>query len=101
MASPDPSRPEEEKKPSIFARFDRHIQSKTMAGLLDLVPLLATIVVILFFVGQADSLIRPLPIVKGQPWDFPGIGIIVMFFLFYFVGNDGGRASGTQADEYV
>lgn len=77
---------EEEKKPNILARFDRHMQGRTMAGLLGLLPLLATIVVILFFVGHADNLIRPLPFVSGQPWDFAGIGIIVLFFLFYFVG---------------
>ena len=77
---------EEEKKPNILARFDRHMQGRTMAGLLGLLPLLATIVVILFFVGHADNLIRPLPFVSGQPWDFAGIGIIVLFFLFYLVG---------------
>ena len=83
--NPDNKAEEEEKKPNIFARFDRHMQGRTMAGLLGLLPLLATVVVILFFVGYADS-IRSLPFVKGQPWDFPGIGIIIFFFLFYFVG---------------
>ena len=88
MNRPDESglKAEEEKRPNIFARFDRHMQGRTMAGLLNLLPLLATIVVILFFVGHADNLIRPLPIVAGQPWDFTGIGIIVLFFLFYLVG---------------
>ncbi len=90
MSSSNQSRPEEEeeqeKKPNILARFDRHMQGRTMAGLLGLLPLLATVVVILFFVGHADSLVRPLPFVSGQPWDFPGIGIIALFFLFYFVG---------------
>lgn len=77
---------EEEKGPNLFVRIDRHIQGRTMAGLFDLIPLLATIVVILFFVGHADSLVRPLPFVSGQPWDFAGIGIIVLALLFYFVG---------------
>ena len=88
MESPDETRPngDQEKRPNIFSRFDRHVQGRTMAGLLDLLPLLATIVVILFFVGHADNLVRPLPFVSGQPWDFTGIGIIVLFFLFYFVG---------------
>ena len=88
MESPDETRPngDQEKRPNIFSRFDRHVQGRTMAGLLDLLPLLATIVVILFFVGHADNLVRPLPFVSGQPWDFIGIGIIVLFFLFYFVG---------------
>ncbi len=88
MGSPGQSQPnqDQEKRPNIFARFDRHMQGRTMAGLLNLLPLLATIVVILFFVSHADNLIRPLPIVAGQPWDFTGIGIIVLFFLFYLVG---------------
>ena len=88
MESPDETRPngDQEKRPNIFSRFDRHVQGRTMAGLPDLLPLLATIVVILFFVGHADNLVRPLPFVSGQPWDFTGIGIIVLFFLFYFVG---------------
>ena len=88
MSSPTESQTneEQEKRPSIFSRFDRHMQSRTMAGLLGLLPLLATVVVILFFVGHADNLVRPLPFVSGQPWDFPGIGIIALFFLFYFVG---------------
>ena len=88
MSSPSQSQQDEEqeKGPNIFGRFDRHMQSRTMAGLLGLLPLLATVVVILFFVGHADNLVRPLPFVAGQPWDFPGIGIVALFFLFYFVG---------------
>ena len=88
MSLSNESRPEEEqeKGPNIFVRFDRHIQSRTLAGLMDLIPLLATIIVILFFVGHADSLVRPLFFVSDTPFDFTGIGIIVLFFLFYFVG---------------
>ena len=51
-----------------------------------MVPLLATVIVIFFFVGHADSLIRPLFFVSGQPWDFTGIGIIVFFIIFYLIG---------------
>ena len=63
---------------------------------MDLIPLLATIVVILFFVGHSDSLVRPLPFVAGQPWDFTGIGIIVLFFLFYSVGIMAAVPSGRR-----
>ena len=88
MSSPGQPQPneEQEKRPNIFARLDRHMQGRTMAGLLGLLPLLATVVVILFFVDHADNLIRPLPFISGQPWDFPGIGIVALFFLFYLVG---------------
>ena len=74
MDKPDTLNPDSEKKgPSPLRRLDRHIQSRTLAGLIGLVPLLATVIVIFFFVGHADSLIRPLFFVSGQPWDFTGI----------------------------
>ncbi len=66
--------------------MDRHIQRRMVAGLLDLAPLLATIVVILFLVGHADGLVRPLFFVSGRPWDFTGIGVIVFIIIFYIVG---------------
>ena len=31
-------------------------------------------------------MIRPLPFIEGEPWDFPGIGLIVCAALLYFVG---------------
>ena len=82
----DPTALENADRPNIFKRVERHIQSKTIAGLLDLVPLLVTIVVVLFLVEKADALIRPLPFVSERPWDFPGIGVIVGVVIFYLIG---------------
>ena len=76
----------EEPRPNILKRAEGHIQNKTLAGLLDLVPAIVTLLVVLFLVERADSLIRPLPFVSGRPWDFPGIGLIVAVVLFYLVG---------------
>ena len=73
-------------RPNILKRIEGHIQSKTLAGLLDLVPVLVTVIVVLFLVEKTDALIRPLPFVANEPWDFPGIGLIVGIIVFYLVG---------------
>ena len=73
-------------RPNILRRFEGHIQRSTLAGLLDLVPLLVTLLVVIFLVENADALIRPLPFVTGQAWDFPGIGVVVCVILFYLFG---------------
>ena len=77
---------EEEKRPNIPVRLNRHVQRKMLAGLLDLFALLATIMVLLFLIRQADGLIRPLFLVSGRPWDVAGIGVVVFAVIFYFVG---------------
>ncbi len=77
---------EEDQKPSIFARIENHFQRRVLSGLFELVPLIVTIVVILYLVGVTDGFVRGLPFVKDRPWDFPGIGLIVMVVIFYIVG---------------
>ena len=72
--------------PNILQRVERHVQSRTLAGLVELIPLLVTIIVLVFLVGKADTLVRPLAFVADEPWDFPGIGLIVGIVLFYIVG---------------
>ena len=102
MDKPDTLNPDSEKKgPSPLRRLDRHIQSRTLAGLIGLVPLLATVIVIFFFVGHADSLIRPLFFVSGQPWDFTGIGIIVFFIIFYLIGVLVAIPGGRRALDFI
>ena len=77
---------DEGKKRSLRGKIEGHIQSRTMRGFLELIPLLVTIFVLLFLIGHADSFVRSLPIVQDQPWDFTGIGLIVLRLLFYVVG---------------
>ena len=72
--------------PNLAGRIEGHIQSKTLAGLMQLVPLLVTIFLIAFIVGHVDSFVRPLPYISGRPWDFPGIGLIAIIVIFYLVG---------------
>lgn len=73
-------------RPNLLKRIEGHIQSRTIAGLLNLVPLLVTVIVVIFLIEKADALVRPLPFVSERPWDFPGIGIIVGVIVFYLVG---------------
>ena len=72
--------------PNVLQRVEHHVQSRTLAGLVELIPLLVTVIVLVFLVGKADALVRPLAFVADEPWDFPGIGLIVGIVLFYIVG---------------
>ena len=68
-------RPEIE-PPPLPKRIESHIQRKTLAGLLEMVPLIVTILVLLFVVEHADSFVR----------DFTGIGLIVVIVFAYLLG---------------
>ncbi len=77
---------EPEKKANPIRRAEMHVQGRTLDGLMELVPFILTVVVVAFIVGWADGFIRPLPFVADQPWDFPGIGVIISAVLFYVTG---------------
>ena len=77
---------EESAQPNLLRRIERHIQSRTLAGLIDLVPLLVTMIVLVFIIDRADSFIKSLGFVEDRPWDFPGIGLIVLVVVFYLAG---------------
>ena len=74
------------KKPNILDRIETHIQSNSLRGFIALIPLLVSGILVLFFVGKADGYVRQLPFVEGRPWDFLGIGLIVIVVVFYLVG---------------
>ena len=86
--SPDGPEEQEEKKkkPNILDRVETHIQSRTLRGFVALIPLLVTVLVLAFLISYADGFIRGLPFVKDQPWDFPGVGLIIIIVVFYFTG---------------
>ena len=56
-----------------------------MAGLIEMAPLIVTVLVVVFIVGYAD-LVRDLPFISGQPWDFPGLGLLIIIVAAYLVG---------------
>ena len=92
----DPGVQPERSTPSLAKRIEGHFQSKTLAGLMGLVPLLVTIFVIAFIIGYADGFVRPLPFVSDRPWDFPGIGLIAVIVIFYLVGLMISTAAGRR-----
>ena len=73
-------------------RLERHIQGRTLGGLMELFPLLITILVLALIIGYADSFVHPL--IKYVPWDLPvigsltftGVGLIILAVLFYLTG---------------
>ena len=71
--------------PSTPRRAKRHIQGRIVAGLIEMAPLIVTVLVILFILGYAD-LARDLPFISGQPWDFPGVGLVIIIVGAYLVG---------------
>ena len=81
-----PDRPEDRTRVGFIERIRRHLQSKTVGGLVELLPIMVTAIVIAFLINNADAFVRPLPYVDGKPWDFPGIGIIIGVVIFYLIG---------------
>ena len=91
MSTPESPQPEQQpEEPGRLAgslrRIESHVQGTTLSGFIELVPLLVTIVVLLFIIRHADGLVRTLPFVEDRPWDFWGVGFIVLIVLFYFIG---------------
>ncbi len=77
---------EENAQPNLLRRIERHVQGRTLAGLIDLVPLLVTIVVLVVILDYADSFVKSLGFVENRPWDFPGIGLLILVIVFYLAG---------------
>ncbi len=73
-------------EPTWGQRIEGHFQGKILAGLMQLVPILVTVFALAFIIGHTDGFIRPMPFVKDQPWDFPGIGLIGIIVIFYLIG---------------
>ena len=77
---------EEEDRPNIFKRVESHVQGRVISGLFELVPLIVTILVLLYLVDVADGFFRERSFVKDSPWDFPGVGLIILGVVFYLIG---------------
>lgn len=70
----------------LVGAVERHFQGRVLAGLLELVPLIVTVIVLLFIITKADAYVRALPFVKDEPWDVTGIGIASLVAAFYLIG---------------
>ena len=103
MTAPEDVQPEEQpnRLTHLLRRIESHVQGRTLSGFIELVPLLVTVVVLLFIIRHADSLIRPLGFVKDRPWDFWGVGFIVLVILFYLVGLAASTRIGKGAMDFM
>ena len=95
MAEPDRVRREDlQRRPNPFQRIGGHFQSKTVSGLLELLPILVPIVIILYIAGKANDAIIPfiqtaIREFSGRAWEFPaipGAGLVLAIAVFYMVG---------------
>ena len=96
MASIDMSdlRSEKQVQPNILKRFENHIQRRILSGLFELVPLIVTTLVLLYLINATDGWVRELQFVQDRPWDFPGIGLVVVAVIFYLIGLIGSFGPG-------
>ena len=84
----------EQREPNLFQRTGGHFQSKTVSGLLELLPIIVPLVVIVYVVNLADSAITPIANtavreLSGGRWQFPniwGTGLVLAIGVFYLVG---------------
>lgn len=77
---------ESEDQPNLFKRVENHVQGRVLSGLFELVPLIVTLLVLVWLVQQTDGFFRGLAFVKDRPWDFPGVGLVILAVIFYLVG---------------
>ncbi len=76
---------EQEDRPNVFKRAENHIQSRVLKGLLELVPLLVTVIAIVWLVGFTEGM-RDWPFINDTFLDRPGIGLVILGIVFYLVG---------------
>ena len=81
-----------EPKPNAFRRIGGHFQSKMLGGLLEVLPVLITVIVIVYIVNFIDGIMAPVItflVDRGLAFPymeevltFPGIGIVVGVIIF-------------------
>ena len=93
-----PTEPEDasEPKPNPLQRVGRHFQGKIASGLLEVLPVLITVIVIVYIVNFIDRMMEPiLNFLVDRGLDFPylqealtlpGIGMIASIIAFYAIG---------------
>ncbi len=71
---------------NAFKRVESHVQGRVLSGLFELVPLIVTILVLVWLVQRTDGFFRELAFVKDRAWDIPGVGLVILAVIFYLVG---------------
>ena len=89
----------DENGPNVFQKSGDHLRSKTVGGLMELMPLLITIIVVVVLVNYVDGAVIPvLRLIFGDEFTgFPGLGLIVSICFFYVVGLVISTAVGRRA----
>ncbi len=76
----------------MFSRVKIHFQSKIVDGLIEIAPMLITLIVVFFLIGYADGFVRPFvdrfhfSFIGDRSLYFPGIGVVVGIIVSYIIG---------------
>jgi len=70
---------------AIFRRLEHHVFRRIASGFLVLVPLIITLLILLFVFRQVESMFRPFLEDRTRLY-FPGLGVIITLALFYITG---------------
>ena len=80
-----------DKENSLINKLESHVFSRILAGFIILIPLLVTILILLFLFYTVDDIFRGdrgffSPFINGTRLDFPGIGVVISIIIFYLIG---------------
>jgi uncharacterized membrane protein len=78
----------------------RHLRNKLLLGILVLVPLIATILILVWAFNSVDNILQP--IIRGT-WgiDFPGIGVAIVLVLAYVSGIIASSILGRRVISFI
>jgi uncharacterized membrane protein len=78
----------------------RHLRNKLLLGILVLVPLIATVLILVWAFNSVDNILQP--IIKAT-WgiDFPGIGVAIVVVLAYVAGIIASSILGRKIISFV
>jgi uncharacterized membrane protein len=78
----------------------KHLRNKLLLGILVLVPLIATILILVWAFNSVDNILQP---IIRSTWgiDFPGIGVAIVLVLAYVAGIIASSILGRKAISFV
>lgn len=98
-------------KPNPLQRVGRHFQGKMANGLLEVLPVLITVIVIVYIVNFIDGMMQPVInflVERGLDFPYmeealslPGIGIVVGIIAFYAIGLFISMKPGKKATSFL
>ena len=87
----------------IFSPFFitlRHLRNKLLLGVLVLIPLIATVLILVWAFNSVDNILQP--IIRGT-WgvNFPGIGVAIVLVLAYIAGVIASSLLGRKVISFI